>query len=157
MRQAKRTCTDIYFGNSQILAKRAHADSRCLLLTYQNYFVRLASGSFCMREEVPILFAAYMTSFGTDNVWMLQKALRPSTPPSTPEPDCLTPPKGISGAASMCVFTHTLPASSCRPMRSPWSRSFVQTDAPSPISVLLARRITSSSEDQGMMGRMGPA
>lgn len=86
----------------------------------------------------------------------LQKCFSPLLPHSLPMPLCLWPPNGTSGDTSICALTQTLPASSCRAMRAASSRSDDQTEAPSPICVLLARAITSSSSVQERIGMMGP-
>ena len=44
--------------------------------------------------------------------------LRPSTPNSTPQPEDFTPPKGTIGWTMPCWLIQTVPASSCRAMRS---------------------------------------
>ena len=75
----------------------------------------------------------------------LQYDFSPFTPSSDPIPLILCPPKAASGWSSKCALIQTFPASNFRAIRSAWSSSRVQTEAPSPMSLSLARRITSSS------------
>ena len=56
----------------------------------------------------------------------------------------------------MWSFTHTMPASSRRAIRSPFARFIVQTDAPRPNSESLASAIASSSSSTVTIGTTGP-
>src|SRR6266536_2094869 len=80
----------------------------------------------------------------------------PCFPSSEPIPLHLCPPIVAAGLASRCEFTQTEPASSCLAIRSACSKSFDQTEAPSPILVSFARAITSSSVFQERRGTIGP-
>lgn len=91
-----------------------------------------------------------------NNVCTLQNAFNPFAPHSVPIPLSLCPPNGAMGVRSKCVLIQMLPACSWRATREALLRSLVQTEAPRPMLVLLARSMTSSSVVKVRRGTMGP-
>lgn len=87
---------------------------------------------------------------------MLQYALIPCEPHSTPIPLSFTPPKGVFGERSKWLLTLTVPASSLRAIRVVSAVLEDQTEAPKPILVLFARPTTSSSVFHDRIGTIGP-
>jgi hypothetical protein len=108
------------------------------------------------RKRQPTLSPRSVYNLFTTSTCELQYDFIPCKPHSTPIPLSLTPPNGCFGDRSKCVFTHTVPASSFRAIRSAVSMFPDHTDAPKPILVLLARAMTSSSVRQERMGTIGP-
>src|SRR3954468_10696923 len=79
------------------------------------------------------------------NVCTLVNSFSPSTPNSTPKPDCLTPPNGALGWIAPCLLIQTEPASILwTTLRAP-SRSLPQTEPPRPMELAFALAITSST------------
>src|SRR5262249_3313506 len=80
----------------------------------------------------------------------------PSKPPSRPNPDCLTPPKGGAGLETAPWLRPTIPLSSPSHTRNARDRSRVYTYATSPYSVRLAAWSASASEEKVAIGATGP-
>ena len=79
----------------------------------------------------------------------------PSLPPSRPNPDSFTPPKGTSADAINKVLTPTIPASRPSAAINAVDRSRVKTKLANPYGVLFAYSRTSPSSANGVIGATG--
>ena len=84
------------------------------------------------------------------------KNRRTSNPPSRPNPDDLTPPKGVRKSLCIQVFTHTIPHSRFSEKNKLRFKLLVQTVADNPYLTSFAISKTCDSDSKGIMVTTGP-
>src|SRR5580704_12762157 len=128
----------------------SHFRRHCFSARDDGSFTGSASSVSVGIRRRTVVQAPCQISFG------LVSSRAPGTPSSRPYPEALKPPNGARGSERVKSLINTIPDSISPATRRALARSRLQTAALRPKSVILARRIASSSVLKGKIIATGP-